>query len=65
MFHVAVGGAQTGPFDMGALQTQVNAGTLKRDALVWKAGMAQWSKAGEVTELAGLFANLPPPLPPA
>lgn len=65
IFHVAVGGTQTGPFDMGALQSQVNAGTLKRDALVWKAGMAQWSTAGELAELAGLFSNLPPPLPPA
>ncbi len=63
MFHVAVGGAQAGPFDMDALQTQVNAGTLKRDVLVWKAGMAQWTKAGDVSELADLFANLPPPLP--
>ena len=63
MFHVAVGGAQAGPFDMGTLQTQVNAGTLKRDVLVWKAGMAQWTKAGDVSELADLFANLPPPLP--
>jgi len=63
MFHVAVGGAQAGPFDLGTLQTQVNAGTLKRDALVWKAGMAQWTKAGDVSELADLFANLPPPLP--
>lgn len=63
MFHVAVGGAQAGPFDMDTLQTQVNAGTLKRDVLVWKAGMAQWTKAGDVSELADLFANLPPPLP--
>jgi membrane protease subunit (stomatin/prohibitin family) len=64
-FHVAVGGAQTGPFDMIALQSQASGGQLKRDTLVWKAGMAQWAKAGEVAELSALFANLPPPLPPA
>jgi membrane protease subunit (stomatin/prohibitin family) len=64
-FHVAIGGAQTGPFDMIALQSQVSGGQLKRDSLVWKAGMAQWAKAGEVGELAALFANSPPPLPPA
>ncbi len=64
-FHVAVNGAQTGPFDMMALQTQVNGGQLKRESLVWKAGMAQWAKAGEVADLAALFANAPPPLPPA
>jgi membrane protease subunit (stomatin/prohibitin family) len=64
-FHVAIGGAQTGPFDMAALQSQASGGQLKRDSLVWKAGMAQWAKAGEVGELAALFANSPPPLPPA
>jgi hypothetical protein len=32
---------------------------------VWKAGMAQWAKAGDVPELASLFANVPPPVPPA
>ena len=62
-FHIAVNGQQTGPFEISALQSQVASGQLKRDSLVWKTGMAQWSKAGEVAELAGLFANLPPPLP--
>jgi len=64
-FHVAVGGAQTGPFEMIALQSQATGGQLKRDSLVWKAGMAQWAKAGDVAELSGLFANMPPPLPPS
>ncbi|MEI6737092.1 MAG: SPFH domain-containing protein [Pseudomonadota bacterium] len=64
-FHIAVGGAQAGPFDMIALQTQLSSGQLKRDTLVWKNGMAQWLKAGDVAELASLFANTPPPLPPA
>ncbi len=63
-FHVAIGGAQTGPFDLIALQSQASGGQLKRDTLVWKNGMAQWVKAGEVAELASLFANTPPPLPP-
>jgi membrane protease subunit (stomatin/prohibitin family) len=64
-FHIAVNGAQTGPFDMAALQSQAASGQLKRDSLVWRAGMAQWVKAGEVSELAPLFANVPPPVPPA
>ncbi len=63
LFHVAVGQAQTGPFDAGALQQQVSAGKITRDTLVWKNGMAQWSKAGEVPELASIFANTPPPIP--
>ena len=64
-FHVAVNGAQAGPFDMGTLQGQAGSGALKRDSLVWKAGMAQWAKASDVPELAALFAGVPPPLPPA
>ena len=64
-FHVAINGQQAGPFDMGTLQGQAESGALKRDSLVWKTGMAQWLKAGEVAELAALFANVPPPVPPA
>jgi membrane protease subunit (stomatin/prohibitin family) len=62
-FHVAVGQSQTGPFDMGALGQQAAAGQFTRNSLVWKAGMAGWVKAGDVPELAGLFANMPPPVP--
>ena len=64
VFHVAINGQQAGPFDMGTLQGQAGSGSLKRDSLVWKAGMAQWVKASEVPELAALFANVPPPVPP-
>ena len=62
-FHVAVGQSQTGPFDLGALQGQVASGQFNRNSLVWRNGMAQWTKAGEVPELAPLFANSPPPIP--
>jgi membrane protease subunit (stomatin/prohibitin family) len=63
MFHVAVGQSQSGPFDLGALSQQVSAGQLTRDTLVWKNGMPQWTRAGDVSELASLFANTPPPIP--
>jgi membrane protease subunit (stomatin/prohibitin family) len=63
MFHVAVNGAQAGPFDMNALQQQAASGQLTRASLVWKNGMPQWMKAGDVAELAPLFANVPPPIP--
>ena len=61
---VAVNGAQTGPFDMAGLQAQVAGGTLRRDSLVWRQGMAAWAAAADQADLAGLFANTPPPLPP-
>ncbi|MGE0355522.1 MAG: SPFH domain-containing protein [Burkholderiales bacterium] len=64
-FHVAIDGKQAGPFDVAALRQQVAGGGLTRSSLVWKAGMAQWARAGEVPELAPLFADSPPPVPPA
>ncbi len=63
-YHVAVNGQQQGPYDMAALQGMVTAGTLTKDSLVWAAGMASWTAAGEVAGLSSLFASVPPPLPP-
>ena len=64
-YHVAINGQQLGPFDLNTLQGHATSGTLKRDSLVWKAGMAQWLKAGDVQELAPLFSSVPPPIPGA
>jgi hypothetical protein len=62
-FHVAVGSSQSGPFDLAALRQQAASGQLTRGTLVWRNGMAQWVKAGDVQELAALFADVPPPVP--
>jgi hypothetical protein len=62
-FFVGVGGAQTGPFDMATLAARVRDGSLTRETLVWKQGMAEWTKAEKIAELEGLFAAAPPPLP--
>ncbi len=53
------------PFPAAELRGMVRDGRLSRDSLVWTQGMAGWSKAGEVAGLAALFADQPPPLPPA
>ncbi|HEX8692617.1 MAG TPA: SPFH domain-containing protein [Longimicrobium sp.] len=63
-FFVAVDGQQTGPHGIDALRQQAAGGTLTRETLVWRQGMAQWTPAGEVSELASVFAAVPPPLPP-
>lgn len=62
-YFVAINGQQAGPFDLGALQAKARAGDFSRESLVWRSGMAAWTKAAEVTDLATVFANLPPPLP--
>jgi membrane protease subunit (stomatin/prohibitin family) len=62
---VAVNGQQTGPFDLAALQQMARSGQLTRDSLVWKQGLADWTAAGQLAELAVLFGAVPPPVPPA
>ncbi|MDW3847016.1 SPFH domain-containing protein [Micromonospora sp. BRA006-A] len=63
-WYVGVGGQRQGPYDLGALTEQANAGALGADTLVWRTGMAQWQPAGQVPELASVLASVPPPLPP-
>ncbi len=63
-YFVAIGGQQTGPFDLQALAAQATSGRVTPQTLVWTQGMAQWTPAGQVPALASIFANVPPPLPP-
>lgn len=60
VYHVAVNGQATGPFDVSALAQMVVNGQFTTDTLVWKNGMAQWAKAGTVDELQDLFNAMPP-----
>jgi hypothetical protein len=62
-FFAAINGAQAGPFAVSDLAAKVRSGEITRQTLVWKQGMAQWSAAESVGELAGIFAAAPPPLP--
>jgi membrane protease subunit (stomatin/prohibitin family) len=64
-FHVNLGGQPGGPFDAGTLAQLVAQGRLKPDTLVWTNGMAAWTPAGQVPQVAQLFTPAgPPPLPP-
>jgi membrane protease subunit (stomatin/prohibitin family) len=69
-FHAAIGGAQQGPFDQNTLQGMKAQGQLTEATLVWRQGMAGWTAAKDVPQLAGIFAappplpGAPPPLPP-
>ncbi len=69
-YMVGVNGSQYGPYDTTQLSQMVNAGQINAQSLVWAQGMASWTPAGNVPELAALFnpvpANpgmMPPPLP--
>ena len=63
-FHAALNGKSAGPFDMSSLRSYVSSGQLTRETLVWNKNLSNWTAAGEVTDLKGLFADSPPPLPP-
>lgn len=59
-YYVAVNGQATGPFDATTLAQMAESGQLTADSLVWKNGMAQWEKAGDVDELKYLLPAIPP-----
>ncbi|TDD07160.1 SPFH domain-containing protein [Nonomuraea diastatica] len=60
-WYLGVDGEQRGPFGEAGLA----AAGLTPDALVWRAGMPQWTPARDVPELASLLRGTPPPLPPS
>ncbi len=62
IWFVAVNGQQQGPFDNGVLTGMAAQGQITRESLVWKTGMGAWTPAGQLPELAAIFANVPPPL---
>ena len=63
-YHVVLNGQSSGPFDMTVLKQMVANGTLTRNSLVWKQGMAEWQKSSSFNELNGIFDEIiPPPVP--
>lgn len=62
-YHVAVNGQVTGPYDFTVLSNMAITGQLTAESFVWKNGMTQWEKAGDVEDLKHLFPSTPP-IPP-
>ncbi len=63
-WYAAQNGQQVGPFDQNGLAQRIQAGQITRETLLWKQGMAAWTAAGQIPEVANLFGAVPPPLPP-
>lgn len=59
-YYLAVNGQAAGPFDLNVLRQMAGAGQFTSESLVWKAGMAEWAKAGTVDELKSMFTVMPP-----
>jgi uncharacterized membrane protein YhaH (DUF805 family) len=55
---------QQGPVAAADVEGLIRSGAIRRDTLVWYAGMPDWRPAGEVSEFASSFARAAPP-PPA
>ncbi|HVS68245.1 MAG TPA: SPFH domain-containing protein [Mycobacteriales bacterium] len=64
-YFLGVNGQQVGPITVGDLPARIASGELTRDTLVWREGMAAWTRAGDVPEVNAVFGAAPPPLPPA
>jgi uncharacterized membrane protein YhaH (DUF805 family) len=54
---------QQGPVPAEEIARLIRAGTIRRDTMVWGAGMPEWSPAGQVSDLAPLFAQTTAPRP--
>lgn len=64
-YHIAIGGAQQGPYPISQLRNMAIGGQFTADTMVWKPGMGNWVAASTVDELSSVFAAVPPPVPPA
>ncbi len=57
---------QQGPVPVAEIARLIRSGTIRRDTLVWTAGMPDWRQAGQLNGFASFFsASAPPPPPPA
>ena len=56
---------QQGPVPADEIARLVRNGAVRRDTLIWYAGMPNWRPIGQVSEFASLFVQAAPPRAPA
>lgn len=61
-WYLGIDGRQVGPLSPAEVSAYVAKGTADADTLAWRAGMAGWTRVGDLPELA---TGAPPPLPPS
>jgi len=62
-YFYAADGQQKGPLSIAEIKGLIEGNTFNKETLVWKDGMAAWTKAEEVPAISSLFGSAPPPLP--
>ncbi len=60
-FHIS--GQNYGPYDYSTCKTLIQNKQVTEQTMAWQQGMASWIPAGQVAELAGIFAPAMPPMP--
>jgi uncharacterized membrane protein YhaH (DUF805 family) len=55
---------QQGPVPSEEIARLIRGGTIRRDTMIWHAGMPDWSPVGQVSEFAALFGQAAPPARP-
>ena len=63
MYFVNINNQQSGPFTVQQLMQMAQSGQVTAQSYVWKQGMPQWVRAGQVQELHNIFAPAMPPMP--
>ena len=63
-WYFAVGGRRVGPLSQADLMARIQAGEVAGETLVWRGGMANWTPAAQVPELAPLLSAPPGGGPP-
>lgn len=62
-WYLVINGAQAGPIPYDEVLARLRSGQIDRSTLVFTAGMSNWTPLGEVPDLAGAAAGIPP-VPP-
>ena len=62
-YFIGKNGTKAGPFDIQTINSNIHAGTVTGETLLWKQGMAGWEKAASFDEFKSLLEATPPPLP--
>ena len=60
-YFIHDGNERQGPFTVDELKQK----SIRRDTPVWKKGLTDWTRAGDIAELKSLFENIPPPFHPS
>jgi hypothetical protein len=67
--HLFIGGQQYGPYTRDICKQLVQNGQLTPQTMAWMEGLAAWTPAGQIPQMASLFAPAAapgmPPMPPA